>query len=138
MNDMMNPRRRGDRSSQRSEGKDLEKPCFEGDGSSSDEQPDQLRRNQREDNRRWESGMRVSILEFHMDTLNPEGFIDWLVTVEEMFEFKEEDDGVANDDYEEASVFDDDQYEEEIVSGDVGVNLMVRHSCLTPQAVGDD
>ncbi|GJT42179.1 putative reverse transcriptase domain-containing protein [Tanacetum coccineum] len=35
-------------------------------------------------------------------------------------------------------VFDDDQYEEEIVSGDVGVNLMVRRSCLTPKAVGDD
>ncbi|GJY28283.1 putative nucleotidyltransferase, ribonuclease H [Tanacetum coccineum] len=49
-----------------------------------------------------------------------------------------EDDGVANDDYTEAPVFDDDQYEEEVVTGDVGVNLMVRRSCLTPQAVGDD
>ncbi|GJV97718.1 hypothetical protein Tco_1549295 [Tanacetum coccineum] len=49
-----------------------------------------------------------------------------------------EDDGVADDDYEEPSVFDDDQYEEEILSGDVGVNLMVRRSCLTPQAIGDD
>ncbi|GKD98655.1 hypothetical protein Tco_1382552 [Tanacetum coccineum] len=35
-------------------------------------------------------------------------------------------------------VFDDDQYKEEVVTGDVGVNLMVRSSCLTPQAVGDD
>ncbi|GKC76647.1 putative reverse transcriptase domain-containing protein [Tanacetum coccineum] len=49
-----------------------------------------------------------------------------------------EDNGVANDDYEEPLVFDDHQYEEEIVSGDVGVNLMVRRSCLTPKAAGDD
>nr|GFA70456.1 reverse transcriptase domain-containing protein [Tanacetum cinerariifolium] len=35
-----------------------------------------------------------------------------------------EDDGVADDDYEEGPVFDDDPYEEEIVSGDVGVNLV--------------
>ncbi|GJS65037.1 putative nucleotidyltransferase, ribonuclease H [Tanacetum coccineum] len=49
-----------------------------------------------------------------------------------------EDNGVADDDYEEPLVFDDDQYEEEVVSGDVGVNLMVRRSCLTPKAVGDD
>ncbi|GJQ98546.1 putative nucleotidyltransferase, ribonuclease H [Tanacetum coccineum] len=33
--------------------------------------------------------MRVNIHEFDGDTLNPEGFIDWLVTVEEVFEFKE-------------------------------------------------
>ncbi|GKE20874.1 reverse transcriptase domain-containing protein [Tanacetum coccineum] len=31
----------------------------------------------------------VNILEFDGNTLNPEGFIDWLVVVEEMFEFKE-------------------------------------------------
>ncbi|GJQ97406.1 hypothetical protein Tco_0008545 [Tanacetum coccineum] len=99
MNDMMNPRRREDRNGQRSEGEDSENPFFEGDCSSSDEQPDRPRRSQREDNRH---------------------------------------DGVANDDYEEALVFDDDQYEEEIVSGDVRVNLMVRRSCLTPKAVGDD
>ncbi|GJX28355.1 putative reverse transcriptase domain-containing protein [Tanacetum coccineum] len=35
-----------------------------------------------------------------------------------------EDNGVANDNYEGALVFDDDQYEEEVVTGDVGVNLM--------------
>ncbi|GKF65448.1 hypothetical protein Tco_0191965, partial [Tanacetum coccineum] len=35
------------------------------------------------------------------------------------------DDGVADDDYKGALVFDDDQYEEEVVTGDVGVNLMV-------------
>ncbi|GKG16965.1 putative reverse transcriptase domain-containing protein [Tanacetum coccineum] len=49
-----------------------------------------------------------------------------------------EDEGVAYDEYEEPLVFDDDQYEEEIVRGDVGVNLMVRRSCLTPKAAGDD
>ncbi|GJR74759.1 reverse transcriptase domain-containing protein [Tanacetum coccineum] len=66
-----------------------ENPFFDGDGSSSDEQPDRPRRNQREDNRRWESRMRVNIPEFDGNTLNPEGFIDWLVTIEEVFEFKE-------------------------------------------------
>ncbi|GJU25909.1 hypothetical protein Tco_1164530 [Tanacetum coccineum] len=40
-----------------------------------------------------------------------------------------EDDGVANDDYEEALVFDDDQYEEDIMSGNVGVNLMWLKKC---------
>ncbi|GKB84673.1 hypothetical protein Tco_0956945 [Tanacetum coccineum] len=43
MNDMMNPRRRGDRNGQRSEGEESENPFFEGDGSSSDEQPDRPR-----------------------------------------------------------------------------------------------
>ncbi|GKE46137.1 putative reverse transcriptase domain-containing protein [Tanacetum coccineum] len=75
-----------------SKGEESENPFFDGNGSSSDEQPDQPRRNQREDNRRWESGMRVNNLEFDGDTLNPEGFIDWLVVVEEVFEFKEETD----------------------------------------------
>nr|GEU72278.1 reverse transcriptase domain-containing protein [Tanacetum cinerariifolium] len=42
-----------------------------------------------EDNRRWESGMRVNIPNFDRDTFNPEGFIDWLIAVEEIFEFKE-------------------------------------------------
>ncbi|GJX18212.1 hypothetical protein Tco_0219044 [Tanacetum coccineum] len=64
MNDMMNPRKRRDRNSRGSEGEE-------------------------EDNRRWELGMRVNIPEFDEDTLNPEGFIDWLVAVEEVFEFKE-------------------------------------------------
>ncbi|GKF05266.1 hypothetical protein Tco_0035934, partial [Tanacetum coccineum] len=36
-----------------------------------------------------ESGMRVNIPEFDGNTLNPEGFIDWLVAVEEVFDFKE-------------------------------------------------
>ncbi|GJT47076.1 hypothetical protein Tco_0955791, partial [Tanacetum coccineum] len=43
MNDMMNPRRRGDRNGRRSEGEESENPFFEGDGSSSDEQPDRPR-----------------------------------------------------------------------------------------------
>ncbi|GKA26082.1 putative nucleotidyltransferase, ribonuclease H [Tanacetum coccineum] len=47
------------------------------------------RQNQREDNRRWESGMRVNIPDFAGDTLSPEGFIDSLVAVEEVFKFKE-------------------------------------------------
>ncbi|GJS89136.1 putative nucleotidyltransferase, ribonuclease H [Tanacetum coccineum] len=91
MNDMMNPRGRRDRNNQGSEGERSKNPFFKGDGSSSDEQPDRPRRNQREDNRRWESGMRINILEFDGNTLNPEGFIDWLVAVEEVFEFKEKE-----------------------------------------------
>ncbi|GKC81093.1 reverse transcriptase domain-containing protein, partial [Tanacetum coccineum] len=46
-----------------------ENPFGEDDDSSSDEQ--------------------VNIPDFAGDTLSPEGFIDWLVTVEEVFEFKE-------------------------------------------------
>ncbi|GJW20649.1 putative reverse transcriptase domain-containing protein [Tanacetum coccineum] len=45
-----------------------------------------------------------------------------------------EDDGVADDDFEEALVFDDDQYKEEIVSGDVGVNLMVCTFVVDPES----
>nr|GFA05363.1 putative reverse transcriptase domain-containing protein [Tanacetum cinerariifolium] len=45
-----------------------------------------------------------------------------------------EDDGVADDDYEEGPVFDDDPYEEEIVSGDVGVNLVFEDE----SKMGDD
>ncbi|GJW82985.1 reverse transcriptase domain-containing protein [Tanacetum coccineum] len=47
------------------------------------------RRNQREDNRRWESEMRFNIPDFAGDTLIPKGFIDWLVEVKDVFEFKE-------------------------------------------------
>ncbi|GKB89749.1 reverse transcriptase domain-containing protein [Tanacetum coccineum] len=35
------------------------------------------------------SNEQVNISDFAGDTLSPEGFIDWLVTVEEVFEFKE-------------------------------------------------
>nr|GEW03622.1 putative reverse transcriptase domain-containing protein [Tanacetum cinerariifolium] len=175
-----------------------------GDGSSSDEQSvARPRRNQREDNRHWESGMRVYISNFDGDTLNPNGFIDWLAAVEKVFEFKKHalafkkrnrrvgsssspsitvvsgsgnavsyfapnqakagggntgpseckkvgkrhlfvdpennDDDVAYGDYEAALVYDEEpEYEEEYVFGDVGVNLVVKRSCLTPKADGDD
>ncbi|GKC52498.1 hypothetical protein Tco_1075243 [Tanacetum coccineum] len=69
MDDIMNPRRRGDRNGRRSKGEESENPFFEGDGSSSDEQPNRPRRNQKEYNRRWESRMRVNILVFDRDTL---------------------------------------------------------------------
>ncbi|GJZ39484.1 hypothetical protein Tco_0586047 [Tanacetum coccineum] len=51
MNNMMNPRRRRDRNSRGSVGEESENLFFNGDGSSSDEQPDRPRQNQREDNR---------------------------------------------------------------------------------------
>ncbi|GJV49469.1 hypothetical protein Tco_1439681 [Tanacetum coccineum] len=153
------------RNNRGSEGEGSENPFFEDDDSSSDEQPDRPRQNQREDNRRWESGMRINIPEFDGKTLNPEEFIDWLVTVEEVFEFKEVPEnkrvsliatklrvrckksgkdnyllmrngkirGLADNDYEEHPVFDDEPYEEEVMSGDVGVNLMIKRSCLTPK-----
>ncbi|GKC25600.1 putative reverse transcriptase domain-containing protein [Tanacetum coccineum] len=89
MNDMMNPRRCRDCNGRGSEGEESENPFFEGGGSSSDEKPDRPRRDQRKDNRRWESGMRVNILEFDGNNLNIDGFINWLVAVEEVFDFKE-------------------------------------------------
>ncbi|GJR92736.1 putative nucleotidyltransferase, ribonuclease H [Tanacetum coccineum] len=42
-----------------------------------------------DDDSRWESGMKVNIPDFAGDTLSPNGFIDWLVAVEDVFEFKE-------------------------------------------------
>ncbi|GKB29890.1 reverse transcriptase domain-containing protein [Tanacetum coccineum] len=266
MNDMMNPRRRGDRNDQRSEDEELENPFFEDDGSSSDEQPDRPRRNQREENRqvfefkevpenkrvsliatklrgrvsawwqqlkltrervgkpritswrkmndiqeiddqlvsRYIGSLRVQI----MDSVNMFDPVTLSDAYERTLAFEKqnrrvgnssspaitggvsgssnasshfvpnearpgggsslkcfncgepghrqseckkagkrtlfakleewEDNGVANDDFEEALVFDDDQYEEEVVTGDVRVNLMVRRSCLTPKVVGDD
>ncbi|GKA37511.1 putative reverse transcriptase domain-containing protein, partial [Tanacetum coccineum] len=60
------------------------------DDSPSDEQSGRRpRRNQMEDNRQWESRMRVNIPDFAGDTLSPEGFIDWLVAVEEVAEDSE-------------------------------------------------
>ncbi|GKC29296.1 putative reverse transcriptase domain-containing protein [Tanacetum coccineum] len=48
------------------------------------------------------------------------------------------DDDAAYEEYEKASVYDEEpECEEEYVSGDVGVNLVVRRSCLTPKADGD-
>ncbi|GKF28427.1 hypothetical protein Tco_0094769, partial [Tanacetum coccineum] len=99
MNDMMNPRRRRDRNNRGSEGEVSKNLFFDGDGTSSDKQPDQPRRNQREDNRHWESGMRVNIPEFDGNTLNPEGFIDWLVAVEEVFESQESPGTKSVEDY---------------------------------------
>nr|GEV91118.1 putative reverse transcriptase domain-containing protein [Tanacetum cinerariifolium] len=61
-----------------------ENPFGEDDNSSSDEQSRRRpRKNQREDNMRWESRMRVNILDFTGDTLSLEGFIDWIFMVEE-------------------------------------------------------
>ena len=40
-----------------------------------------------EDRRRWETGMRTEISEFH-GSLQPEEFLDWLATVEEILDFK--------------------------------------------------
>nr|GEW81322.1 hypothetical protein [Tanacetum cinerariifolium] len=86
MTDLMNNRR--PRNLHR-EDEEPEENSF-GDGSSSDEQSIvRPRRNQWEDNRRWESRMRVNILYFDEDTLNPEGFVNWIAMVEEVFEFKE-------------------------------------------------
>nr|GEZ48076.1 hypothetical protein [Tanacetum cinerariifolium] len=50
---------------------------------------------------------------------------------------EENDDDVTYGDYEAASVYDDEpEFEKEHVFGDVGVNLVVRHSCLTPKVDG--
>ncbi|KAK9133103.1 hypothetical protein Scep_012631 [Stephania cephalantha] len=40
-----------------------------------------------DDRRRWESGMKTKVPEFH-DTLQPKEFLDWLASVEEVLEFK--------------------------------------------------
>nr|GFA51905.1 hypothetical protein [Tanacetum cinerariifolium]GFA51933.1 hypothetical protein [Tanacetum cinerariifolium] len=40
--------------------------------------------------------MRVNIIEFYGNTLNSEGFINWLVAVEEVFEFKETEDQLVS------------------------------------------
>nr|GEX48295.1 hypothetical protein [Tanacetum cinerariifolium] len=88
VNVLMNNRRPRNRRRE-DEDKEPEENPF-GDGSSSDEQSKRQRgRNQRVDNRHWESGIRVNIPEYNGDALNPEGFIDWLVAIEEVFEFKE-------------------------------------------------
>ncbi|GKB96611.1 putative reverse transcriptase domain-containing protein, partial [Tanacetum coccineum] len=56
-----------------------------------------------------------------------------------LFADPEGGDDAAYEEYEEALVYDEEpEYEEEYVSGDVGVNLVVRRSCLTPTADGDD
>ncbi|GJY73405.1 putative nucleotidyltransferase, ribonuclease H [Tanacetum coccineum] len=56
-----------------------------------------------------------------------------------LFADPERDDDAAYEEYEEAPVYNEElKCEEEYVSGDVGVNLVVRRSCLTPKANGDD
>ncbi|GKC61350.1 putative reverse transcriptase domain-containing protein, partial [Tanacetum coccineum] len=127
-----------------------------------------------------ESGIRVNIVDFAGDTLSLEGFIDWLVAVEELIARNDiqetedqlvsryisglrvqimdyvnmfdpmtlsdayqsalafEKDDAAYEEYEEAPVYDEEpKCEEEYVSRDVGVILVVRRSCLTPKADGD-
>ncbi|GJU16655.1 putative nucleotidyltransferase, ribonuclease H [Tanacetum coccineum] len=187
MDQMMN--RHSNHNVQGTDDEQLENPFREDDNSFSDEQSGRRpRQNQREDNRRWESGMRVNILDFARDPLSLKGFIDWLVVVEEVFEFKEVpenkrvlliatklrgasglsnvascfapsqakseckkagkrhlftdsegDDDAAYEEYEEAPVYDEKpECEEEYMSRDVGVNLVVRRSCLTPKDDGDN
>ncbi|KAK1425688.1 hypothetical protein QVD17_21043 [Tagetes erecta] len=67
---------------------DYENPFYDDDRSSSEEDLEGRRRHG-DNNRRWEAGLKVDIPEFDGVNLNPEGFIDWLTTVEEVFEFKE-------------------------------------------------
>ncbi|GKD08628.1 hypothetical protein Tco_1188313 [Tanacetum coccineum] len=258
MDQLMN--RHGNRNSRGTDDEQSENPFREDDDSSSEEQSGRRpRRNQRDDNMRWASGMRVNIPDFSGDTLSPEGFIDWLVagirvvaTIEtakgegwkakdhelaedeeliarndiqetedqlvsryigglrvqimdsvnmfdpmtlsdayqralafekqnrrvgsssspsitgasgsgnvasrfapsqakagggntgpadkrHLFVDPEGDDDAAYEEYEEAPVYDEEpECEEEYVSGDVRVNLVVRRSCLTPKADGDD
>ena len=65
------------------------------DGSSSEEEDEYEeevphKRNRgaiEEDRRRWETGMPTEIPEFH-HSLQPEEFLNWLATVEEILEFK--------------------------------------------------
>ena len=90
MVELMN--RGGQRSRTHSQVEDGEfgNPFGGSDGSySEDDLERRPRRDHRGDNRRWEAGMRIDIPEFDGVSLNPEGFIDWLATVEEVFEFKE-------------------------------------------------
>nr|KAJ0218875.1 hypothetical protein LSAT_V11C300120620 [Lactuca sativa] len=84
MVELMN--RGGQRSRTHSQVEDGEfgNPFGGSDGSySEDDLERRPRRDHRGDNRRWEAGMRIDILEFDGVSLNPEGFIDWLATVEE-------------------------------------------------------
>ncbi|GKB02407.1 putative nucleotidyltransferase, ribonuclease H [Tanacetum coccineum] len=56
-----------------------------------------------------------------------------------LFADPEGDDDAAYEEYEEAPVYNEElKCEEEYVSRDVGVNLVVWRSCLTPKADGDD
>lgn len=41
-----------------------------------------------DDNRRWEAGIHIDILEFH-SSLQPEEFLDWIAQVDDILNFKE-------------------------------------------------
>ncbi|XP_022019164.1 uncharacterized protein LOC110919194 [Helianthus annuus] len=69
-------------------GSDFSNP-FGDDSTSEDDQEGRPRGERGGGNRRWDSGIRIDIPEFDGSSLNPEGFIDWLATVEEVFEYKE-------------------------------------------------
>ncbi|KAJ0885239.1 putative nucleotidyltransferase, Ribonuclease H [Helianthus annuus] len=85
MADLINRRRQGPDGGY---GSDFSNPF--GDGSASEDELEGRPRGERGGgNRRWDSGIRVDIPEFDGSSLNPEGFIDWLATVEEVFEYKE-------------------------------------------------
>ncbi|GJU47342.1 putative reverse transcriptase domain-containing protein [Tanacetum coccineum] len=84
MDQLMN--KHGNRNIRGTNDEQSENPFGEDDDSSSDEQSGRrTRQNQRGDNRRWESEIRVNIPNFAGDTLIPEGFMDWLVAVERLY-----------------------------------------------------
>ncbi|XP_076902401.1 uncharacterized protein LOC143557144 [Bidens hawaiensis] len=72
------------------EGRDFDNPFYGNDDSSSEEgfgrEP---RREHGDGNRRWDAGIQTDIPEFDGTSLDPEGFNDWLATIEEVFEFRE-------------------------------------------------
>ncbi|XP_076898116.1 uncharacterized protein LOC143551604 [Bidens hawaiensis] len=87
MADLMNRRRQVP---ENKEGRDFDNPFFGHDGSSSEEGYERGPRQEPGDvNRRWDARIRTDIPEFDGTSLDPEGFIDWLVIVEEVFEFRE-------------------------------------------------
>ncbi|GJS28555.1 hypothetical protein Tco_0489175 [Tanacetum coccineum] len=123
MNDMMNPRRCRDCNGQGSEGEELKNPFFKGDGSSSDEQPDRPRAST------WWQQLKLTRESWkaksHQLEKDEESECKKNGKIHLFADEECEDNYVADDDYEEPPVFHDDQYVEEIVSGDVGVNLMI-------------
>nr|GEY09587.1 hypothetical protein [Tanacetum cinerariifolium] len=149
----------GNRNSHGTDDKHSKNSFGEDDDSSSDEQSGRRpRQNQREDNRAWESGMRRT-LAFEKQNRRVGSSSSSAITgasglgnvashfapkckkagKRHLFVDPEGDDDAAYEEYEEASVYDEEpECEEKYVSGDVGLNLVVRRSCLTPKADGDD
>ncbi|XP_076914485.1 uncharacterized protein LOC143573508 [Bidens hawaiensis] len=71
-------------------GRDFDNPFFGHVGSSSEEEYERgARQDHGDGNRHWDAGIRTDIPEFDGTILDPEGFNDWLVIVEEVFEFRE-------------------------------------------------